>query len=51
MAADAVDEAMDSSDPKASLIAAIVSVAAQRGPIDRLLAALTAGGETAADAL
>ena len=49
--ADAVDDAMDGDDPKASLVAAIVAVAAQRGPTDRLLSALTEGGEMAVDAV
>ena len=40
---------MDGTDPKASLVAAIVDVVAQRGPTDCLLSALTVGGENSAD--
>eukprot|EP01043_Picozoa_sp_COSAG02_P104325 COSAG02_NODE_40316_length_407_cov_0.412338_1_plen_116_part_01 len=48
---DAVEDAMDGDDPKASLIALIVEVTSSRGPAERILSALQAGGETAADAL
>eukprot|EP01045_Picozoa_sp_COSAG04_P027049 COSAG04_NODE_3884_length_2450_cov_5.538069_1_plen_816_part_11 len=51
VSADAVDAAMDGDDPKTSLIALIVELASSRGPADRVLSALTTGGETAADAL
>eukprot|EP01045_Picozoa_sp_COSAG04_P003348 COSAG04_NODE_135_length_23774_cov_40.993918_11_plen_2893_part_00 len=51
VSADAVDDAMDGDDPKMSLTALIVDAVSSRGPSDRLLSALTAGGETAADAL
>eukprot|EP01045_Picozoa_sp_COSAG04_P020159 COSAG04_NODE_2035_length_4958_cov_31.505454_1_plen_1643_part_10 len=48
---DDLEAAMDSDDPKASLIDLIVEAASTRGPADRLLSALRVGGETAADAL
>eukprot|EP01045_Picozoa_sp_COSAG04_P003104 COSAG04_NODE_122_length_24803_cov_180.609415_6_plen_2065_part_01 len=48
---DAADDAMDDDNPKPSLIALIVDAVSSRGPADRLLSALTAGGDTAADAL
>eukprot|EP01045_Picozoa_sp_COSAG04_P012082 COSAG04_NODE_800_length_10199_cov_36.147327_1_plen_2772_part_10 len=51
VSADVVDDAMDGDDPKASLIALIVELASCRGPADRLLSALQAGGDTAADVL
>ena len=51
VSADAVDDAMDGDDPKASLIALIVELASNRGPSERVLSALTTGGEAAADAL
>ena len=51
VSADVVDDTMDGDAPKASLIALIVAVAASRGPSNRLLSALQAGGEAAADAL
>ena len=51
IAADALENAMDADDPKAAMIAAIVGAASRRGPADRLLSALAAGGETSADAL
>ena len=45
------DDGGDGDDPQASLIGLIVQAAARRGPADRRLSALAAGGETAADAL
>ena len=42
---------MDAEDPKTALIALIVEIASSRGPTERMLSALQAGGETAADAL
>ena len=48
---DAVDDAMDGDDPKAALIALIVEAASSRGPSDRVLSALSTGGEAAVDAL
>jgi hypothetical protein len=49
--ADAVEDAMDGDDPRSSLVTLIIQLASSRGPADRLLSALTAGGELAADAL
>eukprot|EP01045_Picozoa_sp_COSAG04_P023830 COSAG04_NODE_2892_length_3413_cov_210.165661_2_plen_503_part_01 len=49
--AEAVADAMDSDDPKASLIGLIMEVASSRGPTERIAFALQAGGDTAADAL
>ena len=46
--ANTVDDAMDGDDPKAALISLIVEAVSSRGPVDRLLSALQAGGETAA---
>ena len=40
---DAVEDAMDGDDPKASLISLVVDVALRRGPADRLVTALVAG--------
>ena len=48
---DAVEDAMDGDDPKSSLIGLIVELALSRGPGDRLLSALTAGGEATAEVL
>ena len=48
---EAIDDAMDGSDPKSSLVALIVDVTSMRGPADRMVMALCAGGESAADAL
>ena len=44
-------DAMDGDDPKASLIALIVEIASSCGPAERMMSALQAGGETAADVL
>ena len=49
--ADAVDDAMDGDDPTASLIASIVEAVSSRGPADQLSAALTVGGDAAAEAV
>eukprot|EP01051_Picozoa_sp_SAG22_P020594 SAG22_NODE_4224_length_1337_cov_1.051696_1_plen_445_part_11 len=51
IAPDALEDAMDADDPKTAMIAAIVDAASRRGPADRLLSALEAGGEASADAL
>ena len=48
---EAVEDAMDGEDPKAALVALVLDTASSRGPAERALAALQAGGETAADAL
>eukprot|EP01045_Picozoa_sp_COSAG04_P016169 COSAG04_NODE_1329_length_7203_cov_11.591216_1_plen_934_part_10 len=48
---EAIDDAMDGSDPKSSLVALIVDVTSMRGPADRMVMALCAGGESAADTL
>ena len=48
---DAVEDALDGDDPKASLIALIVDIVSSRGPAERMLSLLTTGGETAADEL
>eukprot|EP01045_Picozoa_sp_COSAG04_P014482 COSAG04_NODE_1088_length_8335_cov_16.006071_2_plen_1430_part_00 len=50
VSADAVDDAMDSDAPKTSLTTLIVELALSRGPADRVLSALSTGGEAAADA-
>ena len=42
---------MDGDDPKGSLIALIVEVVSQRGPSDRLVSVLTAGGDAAAETI
>ena len=42
---------MDGDDPKASLIDLIVEVTSRRGPAERMLSSLRAGGEAAAEAL
>ena len=44
-----VEDAMDSSDPKASLIGLIVNVESRRGPADCILSCLEGGGEACAE--
>eukprot|EP01045_Picozoa_sp_COSAG04_P006490 COSAG04_NODE_320_length_16877_cov_26.485401_1_plen_4766_part_00 len=51
VSSDDVDDAMDSDDPKASLVKVIVELSSKRGPADRLLSTLTTGGQSAADTL
>ena len=51
VSAEAVEDAMDGENPKGLLIDLIADVAASRGPADRLLSALTTGGQSAADTL
>eukprot|EP01046_Picozoa_sp_COSAG06_P087838 COSAG06_NODE_34301_length_476_cov_14.068966_1_plen_158_part_11 len=46
---ESVEDAMDSSDPKASLIGLIVDVESRRGPADRIRSCLEAGGEACAE--
>eukprot|EP01045_Picozoa_sp_COSAG04_P016368 COSAG04_NODE_1360_length_7092_cov_12.824825_1_plen_1672_part_10 len=48
---DAVEDAMEAEDSKASLIALIVEASSSRDPVDQLLSSLHAGGEAAADTL
>eukprot|EP01045_Picozoa_sp_COSAG04_P033884 COSAG04_NODE_7191_length_1170_cov_5.384687_1_plen_377_part_10 len=49
--AEAVEDAMEAEDAKASLIALILAAVLSRGPVDQLFSALQAGGEKAADTL
>eukprot|EP01046_Picozoa_sp_COSAG06_P021538 COSAG06_NODE_1624_length_8892_cov_3872.704424_1_plen_1008_part_10 len=44
-----MEDAMDSSDPKASLIGLIVDVESRRGPADRIRSCLEGGGEACAE--
>ena len=49
VAAESVEAAMDSSDPKGGLIGLIVDVESRRGPADRVRSCLEGGGEACAE--